>query len=56
MDLAVIFDVEPYHCRKIMFDILQDWVIEGNIGDLNMTKYLGGERAMAKVSAKTKKI
>ena len=50
LDLAVIFDIEPCHCRKIMFDVLQEWVIAGNIGDLNMTKYLGDEMAMAKVS------
>ena len=24
LDLGVIFDVEPCHCRKISFDVLQD--------------------------------
>ena len=50
LDLAVIFDIEPCHCRKIMFDVLQNWVIKGDIGDLKMLEYLGDERAMAKVS------
>lgn len=38
-----------------MLDDLMDWVIKGDIGDLNMTKFLGNERTMAKVSHRVSK-
>ena len=50
LDLGVIFNIDPCHCRKIMFDVLLDQVIKCDIDDLNMGKYLGDERSMAKVS------
>ena len=33
-----------------MFHVLQDWIIKHNIGDINMVKYLGDEKALGKVS------
>ena len=50
LDLAVIFDIESCYCRKIMFHVLQDWIIKHDIGDINMVKYLGDEKYMGKVS------
>ena len=50
-DLAVIFDVHFDHCNRILREVLLNWIIHTDIGDLNMVKYLGDEEAMAKVSA-----
>ena len=50
LDLAVMFDVHSDHCTKIMYDVLLHWVINIDIGDMNMIRYLGDKDAMAKVS------
>lgn len=50
MDLADIFDFEPCYCRNIISDVLLNWITKGDIDDLNMTKYVRGERAMVKGS------
>ena len=51
LDLGVIFDVQTDHCNKIMYEVLLKWIMKTDIGDLNMSKYLGDKQAMAKVSA-----
>ena len=48
--LAVMFDVHSDHCTKIIYDILLKWIINTDIGDMNMTRYLGDKAAMLKVS------
>ena len=50
LDLGVMFDVQTYHCNKIMYDVLINWIIKPDIGNLNMVKYLGDKSAMARVS------
>ena len=51
LDLGVIFDVQTDHCNKIMYEVLLKWIMKTDIGDLNMSKYLGDKQAMSKVSA-----
>ena len=41
LDLAVMFDVHSDHCTKVMYDVLLHWVINIDIGDMNMIRYLG---------------
>ena len=49
-DLGVIFDIDPDWITKIMYEVLLKWIIPSDIGMMNMTKYLGDDEAMEKVS------
>ena len=48
-DLAVLFDIPPCYCGVIVYDILQ-WIINTNIGDINMISYLNDDDAMRNTS------
>ena len=49
-DIVVIFDIEDRHCPNLCYEVLLDWIIKPNIGNIDMIKYLCDEYAMAKVS------
>ena len=51
LDLGVIFDIYSITCQQILHDVLLHWIIETDIGNINMTKYLNDDDAMARVSA-----
>ena len=38
--IGVLFDISPYHCSKIMLDVLKDWINAHSIGGMNMSEYL----------------
>ena len=49
-DLGVLFDISPKHCHVIMHEVLKNWIIDTNIGDINITKYLNDDERMNRVS------
>ena len=50
LDLAVIFDVSVSHCKSIFIDVLHNWIIKSNIGNINMKRYLNDEVELDRVS------
>lgn len=51
MDLGIIFELGSYHYRKLMYDVLLEWIIKSDIGGINMVHDLGDNEVMARVSA-----
>ena len=51
LDLGVIFDIGSNYCNTIMFDVLRNWIILYDIGQINMMNFLSNLEAMAQVSA-----
>ena len=49
-NLAVAFDVYPDHYKIKLYEVLKNWVINPNLGNLHILKYLGDKTAMATVS------
>ena len=50
LDIAVIFDVSHRWCQCIMIEVLEFWVVDLNLGKLNMKGYLSDKEAMNRVS------
>ena len=50
LDLAVIFDIYPTHILKIFEEVLSEWIIDPNLGQMDILKYLCDKDAMARVS------
>ena len=50
LDLAIIFDIYPSYLQIIMKDVLANWIIQPNIGKIDMLKYLNNFEDMSKVS------
>ena len=50
LDLSVVFDVSESHCKTLFIDVLQNWIIKVNIGDIDIESYLKNEDAMNNVS------
>ena len=50
LDLAIIFDIYPSYIQIIMKDVLANWIIQPNIGKIDMLKYLNNFEDMSKVS------
>ena len=40
LDLAVIFDISPKRCQSIMKDVLENWIINTNIGKIDIVACL----------------
>ena len=49
-DLGVIFDICHKHCEKIIYDVLEKWIIKTGIGKINMEEYLNNISEMKDVS------
>ena len=49
-DLAVLFDVHSDHFTQIIYDVLMNWIIKPNLGNLNMVNFLCDKTVTAKVS------
>ena len=49
-DLSVLFDIYQSHCNAIMIDVLKNWIIATDIGDINIEKYLHNTAAMSQIS------
>ena len=49
-DLGVIFDISCDYCNAIMFHVLQKWIMDTDIGEINMEKYLDDNLEMSRVS------
>ena len=39
LDLGVIFDIGSNYCNTIMFDVLRNWIILYDIGQMNMMNF-----------------
>ena len=48
--LAVIFDIYPTHLSYILEEVLNDWIINPNIDELDIIKYLSDKSVMNRVS------
>ena len=50
LDLAVIFDISESHCRQIFLHVTKNWIVQPNIGKIDIESYLKDEARMKKVS------
>ena len=50
LDLGLIFDIGSNHCKVILYEVLINWIINCNVGRINMDDYLSNIEAMAQVS------
>ena len=50
LDVGVIFDIHPKSCITIMCEVLLHWIIDIDIGHINMHDYLKDDAAMKRVS------
>ena len=50
LELGVIFDVHSDHCARLMYEVLLQWIIHPNIGNLGMIKCFLDEQAMVEFS------
>ena len=50
LDLAVIFDISDSHCKTIFIDVLVNWIINANIGKMDIVAYMNDEEAMRQVA------
>ena len=46
LDLAVLFEVSEAHCKRLFIDVLKNWIIKTNIGQMDIGKYLKDDMAM----------
>ena len=49
-DLGAIFDLAHGSCLRIMYEVINKWIIGANIGNVDMDAYLADENAKASVS------
>ena len=50
LDLGAIFDISVSHIRAIFIDVVEHWIVDNNIGNINMAAYLDNPEALTKVS------
>ena len=43
LDISVIFDVSESHCKTLFIDVLYDWIVNPNIGDMDIVSYLNDQ-------------
>ena len=48
LDLAVIFDISESHCRQIFLHVTKNWIVQPNIGKIDIESYLKDEARMKK--------
>ena len=51
LDLSVLFDISPHSCKEILYYVLENWIIEPNLGGMDMKAYLENEEEMERVSS-----
>ena len=49
-ELTVVFDVYSNYYNMIIYDVMMNWIINHNLVNLNMLKFLGDKTAMEKIS------
>ena len=49
-DLGVIFDISSRTCERILYEVLENWIINTKIGEINIEDYLNDVSEMEKVS------
>ena len=49
-DLSIIYHAHFDHYKRILYEVLLQWLIHTGIGDLNMLKYLGDKEVTTRVS------
>ena len=50
LDLGVMFNINSNYCHQIFYEVLLQWIINTNIGNINIDAYLSDIDAMKKVS------
>ena len=50
LDLGLIFDISSNWCLVILYEVLQEWLVDTKIGGIDIKSYLNNEDAMAAVS------
>ena len=50
LDLAVMFDVGHRWCKQILYDVLNNWIVEINLGNIDIEAYLSNEDELKRVS------
>lgn len=51
MDLGIIFDLESCYSRKMMYEVLLEWVITTDFDCMHMVCYLGDNEGTIRASA-----
>ena len=49
-DLAVMFDIGHRWCKQILYDVLNNWIVGINLGNIDIESYLNNEEEMNRVS------
>ena len=49
-DLGVLFDISDKWCRHIFIHVLKEWIIDINLGEMDITSYLTDEKELNRVS------
>ena len=49
-DLGVLFDISDKWCRHIFIHVLKEWIIDINLGEMDITSYLTDENELNRVS------
>ena len=50
LDLSVMFDIPPSHCKTISIWVLVNWIIGIDIGKMDIAGYMNDDEAMTKVA------
>ena len=50
LDLAILFDVSESHCKTLFIKVLKNWIIQPNIGKIDIESYLSDDAAMKRVA------
>lgn len=50
LDLGVLFHMRSNHCHKILYEVLLQWIIKNDMGNINIDAYLFDVGALTKVS------
>ena len=50
LDLTVMFDVGHRWCKQILYDVLNNWIVEINLGNIDIEAYLSNEDELKRVS------
>ena len=50
LDIVLIFDTSSNYYKTIIYEVIEEWIIPSQIGDINMNTYLEENEAISRVS------
>ena len=50
LDLGALFDISPNWCKHIFYDVLTEWVLDINLGEMDVRGYLSNKDELDRVS------